>query len=69
LGDKLATIIERRISKMHNLEKMRVIKNVMYNLYGRHNPIDYKPDFNFQETWQTNSKQNTLEDKYKVFKN
>ncbi len=56
LQDKLVSVIAKRISKLQNLEKMRVIKNVMHNLYGRHNPIDHKPEFNFQETWQTNSK-------------
>lgn len=66
LEDHLTSVISRRISKLQNLEKMRVIKNVMHNLYGRHNPIDYKPEFNFQENWQAQSKDPAI-DKYEVF--
>lgn len=68
LGDQITNSISRRISKLQNLEKMRVIKNVMHNLYGRHNPIQYKPEFNFQENWQEQVKDNGI-NKYEVFSN
>ena len=45
---------------------MKVIHNAMHNLYGRHNPINYKPEFNFQESWESTSKDSYLEDKYNM---
>jgi len=30
---------------------MKFISNALHNLYGRHNAIPYKPEFEFQERW------------------
>ena len=45
-------VLQEKIESMHSAEKMRVVKNVVHNLYGRHNTLEYRPEFNFQENWE-----------------
>jgi hypothetical protein len=54
---------------VRNRSKINELKEEIKNLYGRHHPVLYKPEYGFEESWQSSALPSETNRKYSAWKN